>query len=512
MRAVVIGGGPAGMAAAVSAKEQGVEDVVLLERRAYLGGVLPQCIHTGFGTQLYGKDYTGGEYAWLWKEKAEAAGVSICLSTTVLSVEKAETGAGKGKTAADAGSAAGTEKAETTECADGPWDSGKENAEEASRRQQVGKQVDGWQVRCVSAVDGARILKADAVILATGCRERTLPQMLIPGSRPAGVFTAGAAQLMMNLKNYRPGKSAVILGSGDIGLIMARRMTLEGIPVKMILGQESTGLARNIVQCVEDFDIPMRYGWTVVSTHGHARLKGVSIAPIEGGKREYIPCDTLLVATGLIPELEVCHGYEPGKDGLFVCGNANVVHDLVDHVTEEAVETGKLAAQYLNLRTEPLASPASKAPEASAISSAPGFSDASAISWVLNSSEALPKQPVGKQGNMICTVCPKGCVMQVETTPFSISGNQCERGEVFARQEIENPKRVLTAVVKTDDPQFPLLSVRTDRTIDKSQLFQAMKAVKDIKVSGPVRLGQVVARNIAGTGADLVATWNVGPV
>ena len=236
MKLIVIGGGPAGMAAAVSAKEQGVENVLLLERHDYLGGVLPQCIHNGFGTQLYEKDYTGGEYAWLWKEKTERAGVEVMLSTTVLSVSAIKTPDACGQSAADRNTAGDVRHG-------------------------------GWLVKCVSAKLGARELQADAVIIATGCRERTLPQMLIPGSRPAGVFTAGAAQLMMNMKNYLPGRSAVILGSGDIGLIMARRMTLEGINVRMILGQEATGLARNIVQCVEDYDIPMRYGWTVVSTH-----------------------------------------------------------------------------------------------------------------------------------------------------------------------------------------------------------------------------------------------------
>lgn len=500
MRVIVIGGGPAGMAAAVSAKEQGVEEVVLLERRSYLGGVLPQCIHTGFGTQLYGEDHTGGEYAWMWKEKTEAAGVSVFLGTAVLSIEKqgARDGQNHGEPRPAAADAQKRQESMAPQRPHGEansWEpqqrqgSGAAYSESSQSREGWQAQQDktAWQVRCVSAAEGARVLEADAVILATGCRERTLPQMLIPGSRPAGVFTAGAAQLMMNMKNYLPGKSAVILGSGDIGLIMARRMTLEGIRVKMILGQESTGLARNIVQCVEDFQIPMRYGWTVVSTHGHARLKGVSIAPMEGGKREYVPCDTLLVATGLIPELEVCRGYEPGEDGLFVCGNAHVVHDLVDHVTEEALEVGKMAAAYL------------------AASGAGGQMSRSSC----ESRSTLPKQAVGKQGNMLCTVCPKGCVMQVETMPFSVSGNECERGESFARQELTNPKRVLTAVVKTDSSQVPLLSVRTDRAIDKSKLFSTMKAVKKIAVSGPIRPGQIVARDIAGTGANLVATWSV---
>lgn len=427
MRLIVIGGGPAGMAAAVSAKEQGVEEVILLERHGYLGGVLPQCIHNGFGTQLYGKDYTGGEYAWLWKQKTEAAGVDVYLNTTVLSIEE------------------------------------------------------GWHVKCVSSSMGAKEWEADAIVVATGCRERTLPQMLIPGSRPAGVFTAGAAQLMMNMKNYLPGRSAVILGSGDIGLIMARRMTLEGIHVKMILGQKATGLARNIIQCVEDYEIPMRYGWTLVSTHGYQRLKGVSIAPFgQDGKadlsqKEYIPCDTLLVATGLIPELEVCGPYYEEEDrGLFLCGNAKHVHDLADYVTEEGEIVGRKAAAFLGHGS------------------------------FTSSESTLKIQEKGKQGNMICTVCPNGCVMQVETEPFRVSGNQCEKGESFAKQEIHNPKRVVTSIVKAGNRT---VSVRTDCTIEKTKIFDVLEAIKKVHVPLPVVPGQTVAKNIAATGASLVATW-----
>ena len=456
MKLIVIGGGPAGMAAAVSAKEQGVENVLLLERHDYLGGVLPQCIHNGFGTQLYEKDYTGGEYAWLWKEKTERAGVEVMLNTTVLSVSAIKTPDACGQSAADRNTAGDVRHG-------------------------------GWLVKCVSAKLGARELQADAVIIATGCRERTLPQMLIPGSRPAGVFTAGAAQLMMNMKNYLPGRSAVILGSGDIGLIMARRMTLEGINVRMILGQEATGLARNIVQCVEDYDIPMRYGWTVVSTHGYERLKGVIIAPFAKDGRpdrtrsQYIQCDTLLVATGLIPELEICHGLDINamrSSGLFVCGNANHVHDLADHVTEEGIDIGRQAAEYL----------------------VKGTSDS--FTGLSGRSPEL----TGKQGNMICTVCPKGCIMQVERVPFAVSGNQCDRGETFAKQELESPKRVVTAIVKAGNST---VSVRTDRPIDKADIFKVMKAVKRVKAEAPVEPGQVVASDIAGTGADLVATWYV---
>lgn len=448
MKLAVIGGGPAGMAAAVSAKESGVEDVVLIERHDYLGGVLPQCIHTGFGTQLYGEDYTGGEYAWLWAEKTLSEDIDVMTSTTVLSVRK-----------------------------DPP-----EIKTEQDRQ--------GWRIKCVNASAGAAEIDADAVIIASGCRERTLPGMLIPGSRPAGIFTAGSAQLMMNMKNYLPGRSAVILGSGDIGLIMARRMTLEGIRVKLILGQEASGLARNIVQCVDDFDIPLRYGWTLVSTHGYRRLKGVTVAPLpEDGRpdmsrREYIPCDTLLVATGLVPELDMIRGYEAnGMDnGLFLCGNANRVHDLADHVTEEGMRIGREAAAYL-LGT--------------------GTDRCS-------HRDLIREEMKDRHGNMLCTVCPKGCIMNVRRDPFEVSGNDCPRGVDFAKQELDDPKRVLTSVVGTDDPVHPVLAVRTDRAVDRSKLADVMKAVKRIKVSGDFRPGDTVAENIADTGADLIATWYTG--
>lgn len=448
MKLAVIGGGPAGMAAAVSARKNGVEDVVLIERRDYLGGVLPQCIHTGFGTQLYERDYTGGEYAWLWAEKTLSEGVDVMRSTTVLSVSKIPS----------------------------------ETKTEPDRQ--------GWLITCVNASAGAAEIDADAVIVASGCRERTLPQMMIPGSRPAGIFTAGSAQLMMNMKNYLPGRSAVILGSGDIGLIMARRMTLEGIRVKLILGQEASGLARNIVQCVDDFDIPMRYGWTLVSTHGYRRLKGVTVAPLQEdgvpdmSRREYIPCDTLLVAAGLVPELEVIRGYEARgtENGLFLCGNANRVHDLADHVTEEGLRIGQEAAAYLlGTGTD-------------------------------RCGQRIPvrEEMKDRQGNMLCTVCPKGCIMSVSRDPFRVSGNDCPRGVGFAKQELDDPKRVLTSVVGTDDPLHPVLAVRTDAAVDRSKLADVMKAVKRIRVTGDFRPGDTVAENIAGTGADLIATWCTG--
>ncbi|MGI6257951.1 MAG: DUF1667 domain-containing protein [Anaerovoracaceae bacterium] len=435
-RIAVIGGGPGGMAAAVAAKACGVPEVVLFERQPYLGGVLPQCIHTGFGIELYEKDFTGGEYAHFWSEKTWESGVSIRKETAVLGLFP-------------------------------------------------GKK---WTLDVMDKRRGREKISADGVIVATGCRERTLPQMLIPGSRPAGVFTAGTAQYMMNIKNMLPGRSAVIFGSGDIGLIMARRMHLEGMKVPMVLGMKGTGLTRNVTQCVRDFGIPLRYGWTLTSTHGYSRLKGVTVAPfkedgskdIDISRKEYIPCDTLLVATGLIPELEVCKEHL-GKPGLYLCGNASRVHDLVDHVTAEGVDVGVGAAEYV---LGPLASPE----ELKEIRGFRGF-DRKEDTW----------------GNMVCTVCPKGCVLQVGENPFSVGGNQCERGIAFARQELLEPKRMVTSVVAIRQSQR-LMSVKTDKQIPKEDIPKVMAAIKRSVAPASARHGDVIVQKIGGTDADIVAT------
>lgn len=452
-RLAVIGGGPAGMAAAVAAKASGVRKVILLERHDYLGGVLPQCIHNGFGIQIYEKDYTGGEYAALWRRQTMESGIEVKLGATVLSLEQSR-------------------------CQD------QQEPRNQNRR--------SWKISCVSRLHGAETLEADAVIVASGCRERTLPQLSIPGSRPAGIFTAGAAQMMMNRKNFMPGRTAVILGSGDIGLIMARRMALEGMKVKLVLGQKDTGLLRNRIQCVEDYGIPMRYGWTVVSTHGYQRLKGVSIAPFdETGKpdlslKEYLPCDTLLVAAGLLPETAFCGSHVPGmEEGLFACGNVSRVHDLVDHVTAEGIDTGRKAAAYLLGHTAVL-------PES--------------LQTLLAAKESTGTASE-KTGNMVCTICPKGCVMNVKPCPFMIEGNQCPKGEDFARKELEDPRRVVTAVVAvTEGHTSPLVSVRTSLPVSREKVGAVMKALKRIHVAPPIAVGDIIAVNIAGTGVDLIAT------
>lgn len=317
---VVVGGGPAGMAAALSARDNGIndKDIIILERAESLGGILEQCIHTGFGLHYFGEELSGPEYAHRFIEKVEQTGITVKTDTMVLNISDDNT------------------------------------------------------VVATNKKDGLIRIKAKAIILAMGCRERPRGALDIAGSRPAGVMSAGAAQKFVNIDGYMPGKEVVILGSGDIGLIMARRMTLEGAKVKVVceVMPYSGGLQRNIVQCLEDFDIPLRLSCTVVQVHGKDRVEGVTIANVDEhmlpipGTEEYIPCDTVLLSVGLIPENELSKQInlemdpvtrgpkvnemrETSHKGVFACGNVLQVHDLVDYVTLESQIAGKGAAAYI---------------------------------------------------------------------------------------------------------------------------------------------------------------------
>lgn len=316
---VIIGGGPAGMSAAIAAYESGERDILILERDAALGGILQQCIHNGFGLHRFGEELSGPEYAWRYEKKVRELEIEFKLNTMVLDITPDKV------------------------------------------------------ITATSAQDGLVQIKAEAIILAMGCRERPRGALNIPGERPAGIYSAGMAQKLVNMMGYMPGKNVVILGSGDIGLIMARRMTLEGAKVHAVceLMPYSGGLARNIEQCLNDFGIPLKLSHTVTKIHGKERLEGVTISrvdenrrPIEGSE-EYIPCDTLLLSVGLIPENEltksagislsgVTSGAEVDqyrqteKAGIFSCGNVLHVHDLVDFVSEEAEIAGKSAAAFVN--------------------------------------------------------------------------------------------------------------------------------------------------------------------
>lgn len=314
---VVVGGGPAGLAAAFSAKNEGLEKILVIERDSETGGILNQCIHNGFGLHYFKEELTGPEYAGRFIELAKNAGVEISADSTVLDITKDKT------------------------------------------------------VHFISP-DGYREVKAKAIVLAMGCRERTRGAIGIAGARPAGVFTAGSAQRFLNIEGCLCGKKAVILGSGDIGLIMARRLTLEGAKVLACVEvmPYSGGLNRNIVQCLEDYDIPLYLSHTVTEIKGRDRVEGVVVSEVDENRRPikgtemYFDCDTLLLSVGLIPENEltrtagiavdrrtngayVYENMETEAEGIFACGNVVHVHDLVDFVTEESLRAGKGAAEYV---------------------------------------------------------------------------------------------------------------------------------------------------------------------
>ena len=315
---VVVGGGPAGIAAATAAKEEGVERILILERENQLGGILNQCIHNGFGLHTFKEELTGPEYAQRFIDKVGNLGIKYKLNTMIIDINEDK------------------------------------------------------MITAVNEQDGIAQYKAGAIILAMGCRERSRGAINLPGSRCAGIFTAGTAQKFVNIEGYMPGKVVVILGSGDIGLIMARRMTLEGAKVKAVVEimPYSNGLKRNIVQCLDDFDIPLKLSHTITNIKGKDRVEGVTIAKVDENKRpiveteEFIPCDTLLLSVGLVPENElskkaevklstitggpeVDEGMQTNIEGIFACGNVLHVHDLVDNVTLESYHAGKTAAAYI---------------------------------------------------------------------------------------------------------------------------------------------------------------------
>ena len=322
-QAVIIGGGPAGLAAAIRLREKGVEDVVVLERERQTGGILRQCIHDGFGLTRFGESLSGPEYAQRFVDEAQALGIPCLTDTTVL-------------------------------------------------------KLDGDRTVTASGPAGLRHIRGDAVLLTMGCRERTRGALAIPGSRPAGIYTAGVAQEYINLRNRMVGREVVILGSGDIGMIMARRLTLEGAHVKGVYEVQPypSGLPRNIEQCLNDYNIPLHLSHTVTDIHGRARLEGVTISRVDEhfrpipGTEERVDCDTLILSVGLIPAGDIANGsglavdgrtrgafvdehYQTSVEGIFAAGNVLHVHDLVDFVSLEAERLADWTARYVREGTLP---------------------------------------------------------------------------------------------------------------------------------------------------------------
>ena len=418
---VIIGAGPGGLAAAIGAKEAGADRVIVLERDSAPGGILNQCIHDGFGLIRYKKQLTGTEYAEKAVAESLAAGAEILTGHHVIRIDNA----------------------------------------------------DGCHIVTTISRDGIGRFKADAVIISTGCRERTRGAISIPGSRPAGVFTAGVVQNLVNIRNVMPGRRVVILGSGDIGMIMARRLTLEGAEVKAVIEilPQPAGLARNVSQCLYDYGIPIHCSHTVSRIIGKKKIEAVEISALDQdmkpvrGTEEIIECDALILSVGLIPENEVAETagvkldpktngtvtdeyLQTSVPGIFSCGNSRRIMDLADFVSEQGELAGRNAVAYLS-GTE-----MTGWDEARSTSMAKGYPQADTVT---------------------CTLCPNGC--QVRFHDGKYEGNKCPRGIQFAEQERTQPKRVLTTTVKTSDGR--LLPVKTENSIDKSVLFDAIRELRE---------------------------------
>lgn len=449
---MVIGGGPAGMSAAIAAKKAGAEKVLLAERDETLGGILQQCIHNGFGLHRFGEELTGPEYGQRYENLTKEAGVEILTSTSVTDISSDRI------------------------------------------------------VTCVSSKGCFRI-KAAAVVLAMGCRERPRGALNMAGGRPAGVMTAGTAQKFVNIKGYLPGKKVVILGSGDIGLIMARRMTLEGAQVKAVceIMEDSGGLTRNIVQCLRDFDIPLKLRHTVTKIHGRDRVEGVTVARVDDnmrpvpGSEAFIQCDTLMLSVGLIPENELSKGAGVNLDkktkgpsvsenmqtsvaGIFACGNVVKVHELVDFVSWEGEIAGYSAACF-----------ALGKPDAVIRKNRKHISEKKGVKHLCNDS-------------VICTVCPVGCSITVkkEDASFSVTGNSCKRGYEYAVKEITSPVRTITTVMCTSCGI--MVPVRTSKPVPKDKIYECMKIISEKTLMLPISSGDIIIENIGGTGADVICS------
>ena len=438
---VIVGGGPAGLAAALAARENGVADILILEREDRLGGILNQCIHNGFGLHTFQEELTGPEYAARYIEKVEELQIPYKLQTVVLNI------------------------------------------------------MPDKRVAAMNREDGLFEVQAKAVILAMGCRERPRGALNIPGFRPAGIYTAGTAQRLVNIEGFLPGRKIVILGSGDIGLIMARRLTLEGARVQAVVEilPKSGGLQRNIVQCLEDFDIPLLLRHTVVDIKGRERVSGVTVSavdeqgkPIPGTGQEY-DCDTLLLSVGLIPENELTrelgarmdpatHGpvvnekLETTIPGVFACGNVLHVHGLVDSVSEEAAEAGKNATVYIK-QTE--------------------------------------------ERRLTCIICPKGCSLRVRLEAGRVTlveGNHCKRGAQYAEKEVTNPTRTVTTTIPIRGGCEKILSVKTRTDIPKAKVQACVQALKNVTAEAPVQIGDVILSDVAETGVDIITTKEISEI
>lgn len=452
---LIIGGGPGGLAAACAAKKEGAGTVIVLERDKKAGGILNQCIHDGFGLIRYNTALTGPEYADRAICEAKEAGAEILTSRHVIDIRK--------------------------------------NASEE------------YDVSAYTK-DGIEEYHAKTIILATGCRERTRGNISIPGSRPAGVYTAGVAQNLINVRNVMIGKRVVILGSGDIGLIMARRLTLEGADVLAVaeIMPEPAGLARNVSQCVYEFDIPLYVKTTVSRIIGKHKLEAVELSDLDDdgkvipGTARRIDCDALVLSVGLIPENEVAQTVgvklmpnnavdtdqylQTSVSGVFSCGNSRHVMDLADYVSEQGEMAGRNAVHLI--KGEPM------------------------NSWNEEKSNCM-KKGFPEEETVTCTICPNGCQVKRDGATGGYSGNQCPRGAEFAEQERTVPTRTVTTTVRISGGKCELLPVRTAAVVGKSEVQKVVEQLKDMKAEKTVNIGdEVYKTELNGREVRIIATTN----
>lgn len=462
---VVIGGGPAGMAAALSAREKGISDILILERDKELGGILNQCIHNGFGLHTFKEELTGPEYAARYVEMVREQQIPSLLHTMVVDVQGGEP------------------------CV----------------------------VTAMNREQGMFRIQAKAVVLAMGCRERSRGAMNIPGFRPAGIYSAGTAQRYVNIEGRMPGKEIIVLGSGDIGLIMARRMTLQGAKVKMVaeIMPYSGGLKRNIVQCLDDFGIPLKLSHTVTEIHGKERVEGVTVARVDENltpipeTEEFVKCDTVLLSCGLIPENELSRSAGAQMDaatqgpvvngrlettvrGIFACGNVLHVHDLVDNVSLEAEKAGAFAAEYI-------------------LEGEKDWGEAVRPKIAEKTKCTLPEER-DLSSQIICIGCPVGCLITVkkkEDGSLDITGNTCKKGEAYARSEMTAPVRTVTSMIRVEGGSGKVVPVKTAAEIPKEKIGACMDEIEARVVCAPVKVGDVLIENVAGTSVAVAATGNM---
>lgn len=487
--AVIVGGGPAGMAAALSLYEDGITNILILERDRELGGILNQCIHNGFGLHTFDEELTGPEYALRYIEMINdpKKHIPYQLNTMVMNIQK-----------------------------------------EADHDKPI------KVVTAFSSEYGMQNLRAKCVILAMGCREKARGALNIPGYRPAGIYSAGTAQKFVNIDGLMPGREVVILGSGDIGLIMARRMTLEGAKVKKVVEimPYSGGLKRNIVQCLDDYGIPLVLSHTVTDIKGRDRIESVVISEVDEnlkpipGTEEEVKCDTLLLSVGLVPENElsrnmglqmspatkgavVSDNLETSCPGVFACGNVLHVHDLVDNVSKEAASAGKNAAEYIKSFDSGKMQHADPDPDSPIMKK---FAARNTTRNGVNPNDVTDNGDGSTTYTLPCISCPAGCIIKVTVKDggvTDVSGNSCERGDAYARAEVTAPVRTVTSSVFVSGGDRNVVSVKTKEAVPKSMINACMEAMKDLTVNAPVHAGDVIIKDIAGSGIDLIATTEV---